>query len=121
MATPPAINAAITTERENKSTRLGDGQAVPHHAPQQAAIEPDDGQDGAELDDDFEGGGAGTHESERVARQDQVAGRRDGQELRRALDQPEDDRREDGWHGFKLHHARSRTPRRPAPTRYRLR
>src|SRR2546421_12822262 len=32
-----------------------------------------------------------------------MAGGRDGEELRRALDQPEDDRGDDGWHGFKLH------------------
>jgi hypothetical protein len=36
-------------QREDEPARLRDGDAVARHAPQQAAIEPDNVQDGAEL------------------------------------------------------------------------
>src|SRR5438309_447669 len=84
--------------RADAAARLRDGDVIVHHAEQQAAIQPDHGQDGAELDEDLEGGGARAHERERVTRQNQMSGGRDGDKLRRALDQAEDDRGDDGLH-----------------------
>jgi len=82
-------------QRQDQSARVPGGQAAAHHAPQQVAIQPDDGQDRAELDDDLERVGARADEAEGVTRQDQMPCRRDGEKLGRTLDEAEDDRGDD--------------------------
>ncbi len=56
-----------------------------------AAVDREDGEDGAELDQHLEGARPAV-EAEEVAREQQMASGRDGNELGQTLDQAEDER-----------------------------
>ena len=95
-----AAGRNATTSASSRRRDSPGREAVARHAPQQVAVQPHDGEDGAELDDDLERIGARAHESQRVTGQDQVAGGGDGKELGRTLDQTEDDRGDDVVHAL---------------------
>ena len=69
------------------------------HRPEGAPVEDDDREDRAQLDDDVERRPLLRVEAEQLGGEDQVAGRGDRQEFGDALDDAEDDRDQQDWHG----------------------
>ena len=53
-------------------------------------IKDNDGESGAELDNDLEAGGLRAHKTEKISRDDQVTGRGDRNKFRDPFDNPED-------------------------------
>ncbi len=68
---------------------------IPDHAEETGPVEPDDGEDGAQLDEDLERLGALASEAEEVAGHDQVPGGGDRNEFGDAFDQSEEGRLEE--------------------------
>src|SRR5262249_12235678 len=87
-------------ESEDGGGNEGDGDADReaarggHDANKALPVLDDDGEHRSELNEDREDLGAVPFESEQMVRQEQMAGRGDGQELGNSLDDAEDDRDE---------------------------
>ena len=102
----------------DEPARLRLARQVEQHARQPAGIEQADGQDGRELDDEHQHVEALDRVAQEFAGQDQVAGRRDRDELGDALDDAEDQRVEQvavGQAGNSMQVGREGWPGAPQP------
>ncbi len=82
-------------DAEDEAAGAGVAWEIGEQLPQPAEIDAEDRQDRAELDQHLEGL-AGRFEAEEMAGEQDVAGRRDRDELGQPLEQPEQQRRDDG-------------------------